>query len=74
MALSFANDIRPLFTEDDVMCMSSFGFDLSSYEDVKDNADVIYERVEDKTMPPGEPWSDEQIAMFKQWMDDGMPA
>lgn len=74
MALSFETDIKPLFSEDDVMCMSSFGFDLASYEDVRDQADVIFERVEDKSMPPGDPWPDERIALFKQWMDEGMPA
>jgi len=74
MALSFESDIRPLFTEDDVMCMSSFGFDMSSYEDVRENADVIFERLEDKSMPPGEPWSDDNIALFRDWMEEGMPA
>ena len=47
-------------------------FDLSKYEDVRAHATDIYKRVADGSMPPGEPWSDEQIARFKQWMDEGM--
>lgn len=73
MALSFQKDIRPLFTEEDILCMSSFGFDLGSARDVRDQIDVIFERIEDRTMPPGNPWPDEHIARFRQWMDEGMP-
>lgn len=73
MATSYERDIKPLFTEDDAMCMSSFGFDLGTYEDVKEYAESIYERLEDRSMPPDEPWPDDRIALFKQWMDEGMP-
>ncbi len=42
MALSFAIDIRPLFRESpDVEAMKSFGLDLSSYADVKEQAEAI---------------------------------
>lgn len=73
MALSFAGDIRPLFRESpDVEAMKSFGLDLSSYDDVKAQAEAIYSRLEDGSMPCDEAWPKEQIARFKQWMDDGM--
>jgi hypothetical protein len=73
MALSFAKDIRPLFRDSpDVEAMKSFGLDLSSYDDVKANADAIYSRLEDGSMPCDDPWPKEQVARFKQWMDDGM--
>jgi hypothetical protein len=73
MALSFAADIRPLFRDSpDVEAMKSFGMDLSSYADVKENADAIHSRLEDGSMPCDDPWPKEQIAKFKQWMDDGM--
>ena len=52
--------------------MKSFGLDLSSYADVKAQAEGILERLEDDSMPCDEPWPQEQIAKFKQWMDDGM--
>ena len=47
---SFANDIAPLFRPRDVDAMR-FAMDLSSYADVRDNAQVIYERLADGTMP-----------------------
>jgi hypothetical protein len=63
LALSFAQDIRPLFRDTpDVDTMKEFGMDLSSCDDVKKHAEAIYERLEDKA----------QIARFKQWMDEGM--
>ncbi len=73
MALSFAKDIRPLFRDDlDVEAMKSFGLDLSSYDEVKAAAAAIFERLDDGSMPCDGAWPKEQIARFKQWMDDGM--
>jgi hypothetical protein len=73
MALSFADDIRPLFRDSpDIDSMKDFGLDLSSYEDVKAKAGVIYARLADGSMPCDHPWPKEQIAFFRQWMDEGM--
>ncbi len=73
MALSFATDIRPLFRDSpDVEAMKGFGLDLSSYDDVKAQAAAIYKTLEEGSMPCDEPWPQEQIARFKQWMDEGM--
>ncbi|HKD85730.1 MAG TPA: hypothetical protein VKB58_13350 [Terriglobales bacterium] len=72
MALSFAADIRPLFRDFDIESMKGFGLDLSSHDDVKMQAQAIYSRLEDGTMPCDDPWPQEQIARFKQWMDEGM--
>lgn len=73
MALSFAANIRPLFRDSpDVDSMKDYGLDLSSYKDVKAQADAIYARLEDGSMPCDGPWPAEQIALFKQWMDEGM--
>ncbi len=73
MALSFAADIRPMFRDEpDVEAMKSFGLDLSSYDDVKKNAEGIYSRLEDGSMPCDGEWPKDQIAKFKQWMDEGM--
>jgi uncharacterized membrane protein len=75
--LSFARDIRPMFTDMDVDHMEPFGIDLSSPEDVAKNADAIYETVSQKTMPPknsGEPqWTDDMCARFKEWQNQGCP-
>ncbi len=73
MALSFAVHIRPLFRDSpDVEAMKSFGIDLSSYEDVKAHVEAIYSRLEDGSMPCDDAWPPEQVARFKQWMDEGM--
>lgn len=73
MALSFAKDIRPLFRDSpDVDTMKDFGLDLSSFADVKTQAQGIYERLADGSMPCDEPWPKDRIATFKQWMDEGM--
>ena len=66
MPVSFATDIRPLFRESDVDSLQEFGLDLSSYEDVKARAGEIYERLQ---YAPG---PEEQVSLFKVWMDDGM--
>jgi hypothetical protein len=68
--LSFAQDIRSLFRESDVEAMR-FAFDLTRYEDVKANAEGIYERVADGSMPCDEAWPAHHIARFRQWVDEG---
>ena len=52
--------------------MKRMGIDLSSYEDVKSKAEVIYARLEDGSMPCDGPWPKEQVSLFKRWMDEGM--
>ncbi len=76
MAVGFAHDIRPLFTDVDIDHMSFF-CDLSSYDDVKTNADEILHRLRGqggKVMPPasaGGPWSAEWIQRFADWIAGG---
>jgi hypothetical protein len=75
MALSFAADIRPLFRDDpDVETMKGFGLDLASYAEVKEKAQEIYARLEDGSMPCDGPWSKDNLALFKRWIDEGMGA
>jgi hypothetical protein len=74
--VSFAADIRPLFTDIDIQHMSFF-CDLSKFEDVRDNADDILDRLTQtglRQMPPtssGGPWPPEQIELFRQWKEGG---
>ena len=68
--VSFANDIKPLFTETDKNHME-FMFDLWSYKDVKENADDILDSVSDGRMPPRNPWSQDKVDLFKQWVAGG---
>lgn len=76
-ALSFAKDIRPMFTEMDVAHMLPAGIDLSNKDDVTKHADAIYKTVSEGSMPPpgfGEsPWSREKCDRFKRWQNQGCP-
>ncbi len=51
-----------------------WAFDLWSYEDVKQNAPHILERLEDGDMPCDGAWPDEQIETFRRWVNSGMKA
>ena len=70
---SFESDIRPLFRPEDVDEMS-WAFDLSSYDDVKENAEVIYEKLTDGSMPCDGAWPEERVETFRAWIDAGCPA
>jgi hypothetical protein len=75
---SFQTDIRPLFTERDIEGMRK-GFNLDSYDEVKQHAAAIYDRIRGiggAVMPPppprGEgPWPQSRIELFAKWMADG---
>jgi hypothetical protein len=69
--VSFERDIRPLWRERDVKSMS-FAFDLSSYDDVRDNAEAIYGRLHAGTMPCDGAWPAEGVNRFRAWIDRGM--
>ena len=73
--LSFARDIRPLFTQEDIEHMLDVdpSLDLGSYDSVKAHASIIYRRVSLGEMPPGMPWPQEQVDKFKQWIDEQYP-
>jgi hypothetical protein len=74
-SVSFAKDIRPMFTDMDVAHMKAAGLDLSDYAVVKRDADVIYATVSTGSMPPppsGEArWTDDMCALFKRWQEQG---
>jgi hypothetical protein len=68
--VSFERDIRPLFRDGDINSMSAV-FDLSSYQDVRANADSIYERLAEGSMPCDGAWPAEQVQRFRTWIDTG---
>lgn len=70
--MSFAANIKPLFREDDRASMD-FAFDLWSYDDVKANAALILERVEDGTMPCDAPWGEDKIETLREWIGAEFP-
>ena len=71
-AVGFERDIRPLFRDKDVQSMSS-AFDLSSYDDVRENADKILSTLSAGSMPCDGPWPDDQVELFRGWVDAGCP-
>jgi len=70
--ISFAADIKPLFREGDRESMMG-SFDLWSYADVAAHADAIADRLRDGTMPCDGAWPEEQVDLFDEWIDAGMP-
>jgi hypothetical protein len=70
--MSFQTDISPLFRPQDVDEMS-WAFDLSSYDDVSEHAEEIYERLADGTMPCDGPWAQEDVERFRHWIDADKP-
>jgi hypothetical protein len=68
---SFKRDIEPLFRPEDVESML-FAFDLRSYDDVRENADEILERLEEGSMPCDEIWPQTQIERFQAWIAGDM--
>jgi hypothetical protein len=69
---SFEQDVKPLFREFDREQME-FAFDLWRYEDVKEHASDILERLEDGDMPCDDPWPEERIELFRGWVEEGAP-
>jgi hypothetical protein len=73
MAVSFGNDIQPLFNQFKGQMM--WRFDLTDYQHVRANAQIIYERISDPggpmPPPPFDPLTPEQIQLFRQWIDGG---
>jgi hypothetical protein len=53
--------------------VKDYGLDLSSYETVKSGAAKIHATLADGSMPCDGAWPKEQVDLFKQWMDGGMP-
>jgi hypothetical protein len=49
----------------------TFAFDLASDEDVSANAEAIYARLANGTMPCDGPWPEEDVERFRDWIDGG---
>jgi hypothetical protein len=69
--VSFEEDIKPLFRPTDHESMA-WAFDLASYDEVKENATAILERLRDGSMPCDGEWPEEQVERFQQWTETGM--
>jgi hypothetical protein len=51
-----------------------FAFDLWSYDDVKEHAAAILERVQNGSMPCDGAWPEEKVEAFRRWTETGMDA
>jgi len=77
MAVSFAQDIRPLFTDTDVAHMRHFLVKLDDFDYMSNprHAGRVLNQVSTGKMPPrrsGEPaWSSETVQLFRDWMAGG---
>jgi hypothetical protein len=80
MAVSFARDIRPLFTDMDVAHMKVAGVLLDDYDYMRDpaHAQKVLDAVSAGTMPPSDsnepPWSPSSIQLLRDWIAAGYPA
>ena len=70
---SFERDIKPLFRMRDRLTMR-WAFDLGNYQHVSKHAQKILERLSSGTMPCDGKWPEERIALFRRWVEAGMPA
>jgi len=70
--MGFEEDIKPLFREKDRSRME-WAFDLWDYDAVKENAQLIVERLQDGDMPCDGAWPAEKIDTFRKWIEGGTP-
>ena len=73
-ALTYSHDIRPLFRDMDITCMGPRGKHLDdvAWMCTPANAQRVFNAVSAHRMPPDAAWPPERIALFKQWMDQGL--
>ena len=77
MAVGFAQDIRPLFTDLDVAHMRHQLVKLDDFDYMRNphHAERVLKAVSTGKMPPrrsGEPvWPPETVQLFRDWMDGG---
>jgi len=69
--VSFQADIAPIFAQ--YRGSMLWRLDLTNYEDVKANADLLYSQIDGGGMPPSpyNPIPPDQIQLFKTWMAQG---
>jgi len=70
--VSFARDIRPLFRDSDIASMIRVSrLDLSNYDQVSAKADQILSKLVAGDMPCDGAWPENQVQLFKKWIDGG---
>jgi hypothetical protein len=70
-AVSFEKHIKSLFRHRDRQSMK-VAFDLWAYDEVKQNAHAILERVRNGSMPCDGAWPTEKVDALERWINTGM--
>jgi len=80
MAVSFAQDIRPLFTDMDIAHMKGFGVLLDDFDYMRDpaHAQKVLDALSAGSMPPsrsGESsWPPDRVQLLRDWITAGYQA
>ncbi|HUI84590.1 MAG TPA: hypothetical protein VL240_10215 [Candidatus Binatia bacterium] len=75
--VSFAHDIKPLFTATDVAHMKPMGVHLHTYSYMSNpsgghaHAEAVKSKLQSGEMPPGAPWPASKVNLFIKWMTGG---
>jgi hypothetical protein len=69
--VSFELHIQELFSERDQEAMLIM-FDLWKVEDVREHSEAILEQLASGRMPCDGAWPEEQVALFRRWIEGGM--
>jgi truncated hemoglobin YjbI len=69
--VSFEKHVKTMFRPRDRQSMK-FAFDLWAYDEVKQNAQAILERLQNGSMPCDGAWPKERIDAFERWVTAGM--
>jgi hypothetical protein len=69
--VGYEEDIKPLFRTEDQESMA-WSFDLFSYDDVKEHATSILDRLRDGSMPCDGEWPEDHVDRFERWIEAGM--
>lgn len=67
----FEKHIKPLFRQRDRQSMK-FAFDLWAFDDVKQNAHAILERLQNGSMPCDGAWAPDKVDAFERWVSSEM--
>jgi hypothetical protein len=72
--LTYAHDIRPMFRDQDIACMTPKQIKLGdpAWMCIAANAQRVFDVLQAGVMPPDGKWPDDKLTTFKNWMDGGL--
>ncbi|WP_299896499.1 cytochrome c [uncultured Aquimarina sp.] len=72
--ISFSSDIKPIINNDCIRCHGGSGNqapDLTTFENISNNANRVRREVVNRTMPLGGSLSNNEIELIRCWIDNG---